>query len=104
MLNRTDIRALLEREIRTLLLDPDNDAAAAEDSEDLVELGFNSLTLAQLLIEMEMQLGVDPFEDGVSITDMRTVSDLVQAYTEAVTADPTAGTPAAGPLAAPAGA
>ncbi|MFD9128011.1 phosphopantetheine-binding protein [Kitasatospora sp. NPDC059571] len=88
MLNQTQIRELIDREIRTLLLDPDNEAAAAEDSEDLIELGLNSLTLAQLLIELEMELGVDPFADGVSITDMRTVSDLVQAYTAALAGEP----------------
>ncbi|MEW1912648.1 phosphopantetheine-binding protein [Kitasatospora sp. NPDC085895] len=88
MLTPTEIRELIEREARALLLDADNDAAAADDSEDLTELGFNSLTLAQLLIELEMQLGVDPFEDGVSITDMRTIGDLAQAYTAALGAEP----------------
>ncbi|GHE61889.1 hypothetical protein GCM10014715_14300 [Streptomyces spiralis] len=84
MLNQTEIRELIEREIRSLLLDPDTDDADDDGSEDLVRIGLNSLTLAQLLIELETELGVDPFQDGVSITEMRTVSDLVQAYTTAL--------------------
>ncbi|WP_181797592.1 phosphopantetheine-binding protein [Streptomyces sp. WELS2] len=80
MLNQTEIRQLIERQIQDLLLDPDTD----DGSEDLVRIGLNSITLAQLLIELETELGVDPFQDGVSITDMRTIDDLVQAYTEAL--------------------
>jgi len=88
MLNHTEIREIVEREIQSLLLDPEGDAAAAADTQDLIELGLNSLTLAQLLIQLEMELGVDPFEDGVSITDMRTIDDLVQAYLSALAAEP----------------
>jgi acyl carrier protein len=45
-----------------------------------VDLGLKSLDLAQVVAVLEMKTGVDPFAEMVSITSMRTVGDLVEAY------------------------
>jgi acyl carrier protein len=44
------------------------------------ELGLASLDVAELVANLEMQLGVDPFATHVSITSVQTVGDLVNAY------------------------
>ena len=46
-------------------------------------LGLSSLDLAFLVAELEAELGVDPFAKLVSITSVRSVGDLVQAYQQA---------------------
>ena len=48
----------------------------------VADLGFESLDLAQLVATLEIRLGVDPFVSQVSITDMRRVSDLIDAYAQ----------------------
>jgi acyl carrier protein len=47
-------------------------------------LGLSSLDLAFLVAELEVELGVDPFAKSVSITSIKSVDDLVRAYTNAV--------------------
>lgn len=47
------------------------------------ELGFSSLDVAQLIAVLEMDLGVDPFAQGVSIMDVVTVEDLIRVYQDA---------------------
>ena len=47
-------------------------------------LGLTSLDLAFLVAELEAELGVDPFAKLVSITSVRSVEDLVQAYQQAL--------------------
>jgi acyl carrier protein len=44
------------------------------------DLGFSSLDLAQLVAILEMKLNADPFAKLVSITSVRTVGDLCEAY------------------------
>lgn len=50
------------------------------------ELGFSSLDVAQLIAILEMDIGVDPFSQGVSIMDVVTVADLVRVYEQAAPA------------------
>lgn len=46
------------------------------------ELGFSSLMVATLILRLEEELGVDPFQDeNVMITDIRTIQDLCDVYT-----------------------
>lgn len=47
------------------------------------DLGFSSMDVAQLIAVLEMETGVDPFAQGVSIMDVHTVGDLVRVYQEA---------------------
>jgi acyl carrier protein len=46
-------------------------------------LGLSSLDLAIVVAELESTLGVDPFSKLVSITSVRSVDDLVDAYHKA---------------------
>jgi acyl carrier protein len=43
-------------------------------------LGLSSLDLAQLVFDLELTFGADPFQKLVSITSVRTVGQLVGAY------------------------
>lgn len=93
MLNGTqgqdvNLQELIRREIDSVLLDDDGSAGYSLD-DPLLAAGLNSLLLAQLLIQLETELGVDPFAEDRSIADIRTVRDLVTAYEEAIQASPT---------------
>lgn len=81
MLVRTDVRAVVEREIRDLLVESLGEDLDVTPDRQLHELGINSLMLARLIIQLEAALGVDPFaEEHASITDARSVGDLVAVY------------------------
>lgn len=54
-------------------------AIRAEDKLNAT-LGLRSLDLAELVFELEMAVGADPFAELVPITSVRTVEDLVAAY------------------------
>jgi acyl carrier protein len=85
MLTKTDLRALVDNEIRELLLETESEIEAWTGQEGLVELGLNSLLLARLLIQLEAALGVDPFADeSVAIWDIQSVNDLVAVYERAL--------------------
>lgn len=45
------------------------------------EIGLDSLDLAQLVVALEKELGVDPFRDGTA--SARTVGELVAVYEQA---------------------
>lgn len=52
-----------------------------DDMEIVDELGFTSLAVASVIANLEEILLVDPFQDeGVMITDIRTLRDLYTAY------------------------
>ena len=56
-----------------------------EDYQNLnVDLGLPSLALARMVAILQIKLGVDPFAQQVSITDVRTVADLCNAYRKAI--------------------
>jgi acyl carrier protein len=44
------------------------------------DLGFTSLDVAQLIAMLEIELGVDPFAQGMSIMDVRSIGELQDAY------------------------
>jgi len=48
------------------------------------DLGLSSLDVAQLIATLEMELGVDPFSEGVSIMDVHTIGELRQVYADSV--------------------
>ncbi|HEY5835747.1 acyl carrier protein [Streptomyces sp.] len=85
MLTEKDTTDLIVREIRSLLLDQDGESGSISLDDALGSVGLNSLMLAQLLIQLEEELGVDPFGEDLSIADMRSVGDLVSAYQRAIT-------------------
>jgi acyl carrier protein len=80
-------RESIEAEILRLLEEAGKDAPVLSLESDLVALGLDSLMFAELLIGMETELGVDPFQGAVSIVEMRTVGDLVNAYDGALSAE-----------------
>lgn len=91
MLSTAEVRAVVEREIRDLLAETGGDTAV--DSRDaladqaLHDLGLNSLMLARLVIQLEAELGVDPFaKQETAIVDIRLVDDLAVTYQRALAA------------------
>lgn len=59
----------------------------ARDIDDLSEnmnligdIGLNSLDMAQLVTSLELEFGVDPFSDGVTVADLQTVGNIVRVY------------------------
>lgn len=85
MLTKTDIRMIVDNEIRDLLLEDDYEVGTLTGQEQLVELGLNSLLLARLLIQLEAALGVDPFiNQSAVIWDAQSVNDLVAIYERAL--------------------
>lgn len=80
MLTKTEVWWAVEKEIRELLLEEDQEVSALTGQEHLVELGLSSLMLARLVIQLEMVLGVDPFAEDIVISDIRSVDDLAVAY------------------------
>src|SRR5690349_15460268 len=73
--NRDAVMAVLRKVGRIRGIDPDHIQA----DRGLVDLGYQSLDLAQIVALLEQRLGVDPFERQ-AITDVRTVEDLCAAY------------------------
>lgn len=52
-----------------------------DDHQLTAEIGLDSLDLAQLVVAIEKELGVDPFRDGSA--SARTVGELVAVYEQA---------------------
>jgi acyl carrier protein len=44
------------------------------------DIGLNSLDMAQLVASLEIEFGVDPFSDGVTVADLQTVGNVVRVY------------------------
>jgi len=44
------------------------------------DIGLNSLDMAQLVTSLELEFGVDPFSDGVTVADIQTVGNIVRVY------------------------
>ena len=85
---KTEVRATVHERIRDILAERDEPVPPIADSDKLSEgLGLRSMDLALLVAELEVELGVDPFQKLVSITGIRTVDDLVAAYALALTPD-----------------
>lgn len=82
-----NVRSTVHDAIITLLGETDDDVDAITDDEQLIHLGLNSLTLARLVITLESEFGTDPFSNGASMTDIRTVSDLIGTYERALRPD-----------------
>lgn len=59
-----------------------------EDHHAIVDdLGFKSLDISTLVVLLEQNLGVDPFSSfRASLTDIRTVADLVSIYERCLSA------------------
>jgi len=51
-----------------------------ENKRVIEDLGFVSLDIAQLIAILELEIGVDPFSEGVALTDVSTIGELNQVY------------------------
>ena len=91
MLAKEAVGPLIMEELRGIVTEEAEhtdgpDFSAITPSAELHEAGVNSLMLARLLVQLESELGVDPFADGdAAISDMRSVNDLIAAYERALT-------------------
>jgi acyl carrier protein len=83
MLIATDVRDVVHEQIQSLLTEANGSAPPLSGAENLHELGLSSLMLARLIIQLEGELGVDPFAEDAVLADVRTVQDLVAVYQEA---------------------
>jgi hypothetical protein len=83
-LGGTEVRDRVIREIDSVLLNDEGGTYALDDP--LLAAGLNSLLLAQLLLQLETELGVDPFAEDRSIADIRSIRELIAAYDEAIRA------------------
>ena len=73
-------------QITSLLVElDDEDVPEVEASSTFADLGLDSLSLARLIIELEDELGVEPFRsEEASVADLRSIGDLVRVYQDAV--------------------
>ena len=79
------IEAVVHEKIRAILLERFGQVRAFGGTDKLnATLGLSSLDLAFLVAELEAEFGVDPFAKAVSITNVRSVDDLVRAYCDAI--------------------
>lgn len=53
---------------------------AGDDVRVIEDLGFSSLDIAQLVAQMEMGTGVDPFSQGETISSITTVGSICDIY------------------------
>jgi acyl carrier protein len=78
------VENVVHEKIRVLLEERGNDVPAIHGADGLNGvLGLSSLDLAIVVSELESAFGVDPFSKIVSITSIRSVDDLVEAYLKA---------------------
>src|SRR6516225_9386564 len=81
---RGELESVIREKIRTLLEERGSDIPTIHGADTLNgALGLSSLDLAIVVAELESALGVDPFSRIVSITSVRSVDDLVEAYLKA---------------------
>lgn len=75
------IELVVHGRIREVLAERGEEIPPLAGAEKLnATLGLSSLDLAVLVAQLDAELGVDPFTRLVSITSVRSVSDLVRAY------------------------
>jgi len=82
MLNNTDVEESIKHVIREIASQHDLVLTEVGMELDIVDdLGFSSLGVVALVAELEDALNVNPFDaEGVVVTDIRTVADLVEVY------------------------
>lgn len=83
-MNSSEIKKSIESVIKEIAAAQKITLPMLKDKLEIVDdLGFTSLYVAALIANLEEELGVDPFEDeDVMITDIRTIKDLCQVYTD----------------------
>ncbi|MFJ1751579.1 phosphopantetheine-binding protein [Kitasatospora sp. NPDC088134] len=81
MLSTNDLLDLVRGQITDLLEEAGVEHDGITGAEPLNAIGLSSLLLARLIIQLEMETGVDPFAEGdLVLSDVRSVAELADAY------------------------
>jgi acyl carrier protein len=59
-----------------------NDINISGETDLFSELGFNSLKLFELLVEIEKRIGINVFEYDLNLPDIRCLNDIIEAIVE----------------------
>ena len=85
-----DIQNIIKQEVLKIVHET-TETLALEDlkeSDDLSEnLGLQSIDWARLLAILEIKLDLNPFAQMMSVTDVRTLGDFINAYVKAQTSN-----------------
>ena len=82
---KPDVTEAVTSAIRSVLRDTGRDAKPLEPTMLLAaDIGLDSLDLAQTIVLLERSLGIDPFRSASTSRTVRTVSDLVLIYDQAL--------------------
>lgn len=87
MLARSAVASVVRQQVDQLLIESTGDAEPLTDG-DLNEIGFNSLLLARLMVQLEDVVGIDPFARGAALADVHSIDDLITVYERAVSQTP----------------
>lgn len=83
MARKTNVSLMLETVINRVLVDSGRPARQLSNDDALMEtIGLDSLDLAVTVVNLEQELGVDPFRSGAS--GARTFGELVTLYQRAL--------------------
>ena len=78
------VQAVVHQHIRAVLAESGTEVGIVRGHQTLYELGVTSLHLAQLIIQLRADLGVDPYAEDESAFDARTVAAVVALYEQAL--------------------
>lgn len=86
---KPDVTGAVTTAIRSVLRDTGRDTKPLEPAMLLAaDIGLDSLDLAQTIVLLERSLGIDPFRSASTSRTVRTVSDLVAIYEQALSSAP----------------
>jgi acyl carrier protein len=87
---KPDVTEAVTSAIRSVLRDTGRDTKPLTPTMLLAaDIGLDSLDLAQTIVLLERSLGIDPFRSASTSRTVRTVSDLVVIYEQALATSPT---------------
>ena len=78
-MNAEDVRQTVVR-VLVEVAQPPPDPAAIRGTTTLAELGLRSLDLAAVIAQLEMEFDYDPFVEGATLAQVRTIDDLTTLY------------------------
>lgn len=79
------LEKIIFKEISSIMLENGNQSNVINHSDMLnANLGFSSLDLARLIAILEMRLNIDLTLELISVSQIKTVKDLVKAYMTAL--------------------
>ena len=82
---KPDVTEAVTTAIRSVLRDTGRDTKPLDPTMLLAaDIGLDSLDLAQTIVLLERSLGIDPFRSASTSRTVRTVSDLVAIYEQAL--------------------